>query len=161
MKLRFLQEFNQAVLNRFGAMAESLDLKLKQLADGVFEIASQLYSLRIRLGTGHRVDFLVTLVDNKEKADDANALTGEIGLGVIMEYYGTKLIESRQAAPQDIDAEIARMADLSQHYCVPFLSGKSADWVSIKEFVQTKIEKAGGNMKKYNFPKNVREEWEV
>lgn len=95
MKEEFRESFARAVHKWFGDLAVGLNLRLLQLADGVFAIDSPYFSLRIRASSGHSsdlLDLLVTLVPVQQRFAKFGSGKGEIGLGVIMEYSGDHLL---------------------------------------------------------------------
>ena len=50
---------------------------------------------------------------------------------------------------------------MAEMYCAPYLLGTKDDFEQIKSYVDGLIEKSGIREKKWNFPKNVREEWKL
>jgi hypothetical protein len=165
VKKEFRKSFARSVRKWFGDLAVELSLQLQQVADGFFEIESPHFCLRIRASSGHScnlLDLLVTLVPVEQRFAKFGSGRGEIGLGVIMEYYGDHLGDGSSGSTADnVDHEIKRLAQLTAKYCVPFLRGENSDWVRIREFLDQKIADKGIHARKYNLPKFVRQEWEV
>jgi hypothetical protein len=85
--------FDECVNQFFKPLAQQSKLPLDKLKDGIYEIRGSAFTMRVRRGTGHSRDFLVCLSDNKSRPEslDVDRLDGEIGLGVIAEFYGEKL----------------------------------------------------------------------
>ncbi len=161
MNAESLAEFDRAVTVHFKPLAEGLGSNLGHPAKGMYEIVSGSFTLRVRLGTGHGIDILVTAVPTSSKSVDPSELQGEIGLGVITEFYGAKLETVRSNSREKIEPEVAKLSALSSKFISPFLIGKNTDWERIKAFVENKIADSGIRSKQYNFPKNVRKEWEI
>ena len=61
MKPESFKEFDNAVARFFQPFSERAGFPKRKLRDGIYEIAGQEFVMRIRRGTGHRKDFLVTL----------------------------------------------------------------------------------------------------
>ena len=156
--------FERSVRNCFGQLATKLGLRLAVLPDGIFEIESAQFCMRIRASSGHvsdLVDLLVTLVPVEERFAKFGVEKGEISLGRIMDYYGDGLNASPVSSAERLQAEIKRQAQLALKYGAPFLSGSSRDWSNIEKYVEQKIVEAGIPEMKFDLPKFVREEWEA
>lgn len=157
MKDVFKNWLDNSVQKWFGQLAGTLGLQVEKVTDGVFEIRSDDFWLRISGSRNHGsdlVDLAITLFSNQRKRG--------IGLANIMEFYGDRLISTELVAtPASVDREIERLAQLASKYCKPFLRGVSTDWRKITEFVERKIVDESVRERKYDLPKFVREEWEV
>jgi hypothetical protein len=161
MKALFITEFAVAVPKWFGPLSAKLGAPIKKIGDTLFEIVSESFALRIRLGQGHIKNVLATLIPANERSRDVNNLRGEIGLGVITNYFGDELPKSHIRIAADVDAQMAVLSEYVTKYCSAFLLNKSVEWNSIKEFVEERISKAGIRERKYKFPPKVREEWKL
>ena len=127
---------------------------MKKLRDGIYQIAGRDFAMRIRQGTGHRKDFVVTLAPKVSLPDDLDDLSQEIGLGVVAEYNGKPL-----QVRDDYQREFEEAAKTAETLLVPYLLETKTDFEEIRHFVECKVEESGIRTKKYHFPPNVREEW--
>ena len=151
--------FEIGVADAFQPLAARVGLPLKKLRDGIYEMAGEEFAIRIRRGTGHGKDFLVTLSRKEDVSDDPLQLTGEVGLGVIAEFCGaTADALALRARDGSVDA-FRSSAEAAEHFCLPYVLGRRADFAEIQRFVEDKIQKSGIRTKKFHFPPNVREEW--
>jgi hypothetical protein len=151
--------FEVGVADAFQALAARSGLPLKKLRDGIYEMVGSGFVMRIRRGTGHGKDFLVTLSRKEDISADLLQLTGEVGLAVIAEYGGAVADALALSARDGSLGAFQRAAEGAERFCLPYLFGEKADFSEIQAFVEDKILKSGANTKKYYFPPNVREEW--
>src|SRR6266705_2643473 len=87
------KSFDNVVANFFAPLASRAKVELRRIVEGVYEIEGQGFTARIRYGTGHRKDILVTLLPTSEKPLDVADLSKEIGLGVVAKFHGENLTE--------------------------------------------------------------------
>ncbi len=80
--------FEIGTVDAFEPLAIRAGLPLRKLHDGVYELVGKEFVMRIRRGTGHGKDFLVTLSRKDDVSDKPLELTGEVGLAVLAEYSG-------------------------------------------------------------------------
>jgi hypothetical protein len=154
MKPESIKEFDDAVAKFFKPLANRFEFPITKLRDGIYEITGGAFAVRIRQGTGHRKDFVVTLAPLVLLPDDLDDLSHEIGLGVVAEFNGKQLHECG-----DFQCDFSEAAKFTELLCVPYLLGTKNDFGEIQYFVERKIEESGIQSKKYRFPRNVREEW--
>jgi hypothetical protein len=154
----FSELFDSLVIRYFGLLAKRIGLSLRTLADGAYEIAGKSFLMRIRRGTGHLPSVLVTISETKGRPQDVRDLTGEVGLSVIASFNGVDLPKG-EGRLQDMDAIVAQLATFAEKFGVPYLKEEKQSLAEIREFIENKIREKGIRDKKYNFPKNVREEW--
>jgi len=162
--MEFKESFNQAVRRWFGELASELGLQLVQLEEGVFEIEAPRFCLRIRGHSGHLPELvlLVNLVPIEKRSANFGKEKGEIGVHVIMEYYGDSVPDAFLASSaQAVDGKVKQLAELASRYCVPFLQGETGDWKQIEKFLDQKIVDSGVRGMNFRVPKFVRKEWEV
>jgi hypothetical protein len=162
--MEFKKSFNQAVRRWFGELASGLGLHLVQLDEGVFEIEAPRFYLRIRGHSGHlpELGLLVNLVPIEKRFVKFGKEKAEIGVHIIMEYYGDSVPDAFLASSAEaVDAKVKWLAQLASRYCVPFLRGEAGDWKQIEEFLEQKIVDSGVRDMKFDLPKFVRKEWEV
>jgi hypothetical protein len=151
--------FEVGVGDAFQPLAARAGLPLKKLCAGIYEMSGSEFVMRIRRGTGHGKDFLVTLSRKEDVSADPLQLTGEVGLAVLAEYSGAVADALALTAREGSLSAFRRAADGAERFCLPYLLGRKADFPEIRRFVEDKIQKSGAHTKKYNFPTNVREEW--
>ena len=154
MKSESFKEFDDAVARFFQPFSERAGFPIRKLRNGMYEISGNEFVIRIRRGTGHREDFIITLAPKKSLPSDLDDLGHEIGLNVIAEYNGQQLQES-----DDYQGQFSEGARIAELLLMPYLLGSKTDFEEIQRFVESKVEESGIRTKKYHFPKNVREEW--
>jgi hypothetical protein len=151
--------FDTLAARFFGPLAERAGLALRQVRDGIYEIAGQAFTVRIRRGTGHRKDFLVTLSPTRSGTEDFDDLRSEIGLGVLADYSERPLKPHPLDSLEDWQLAMGEAAEAARELCLPYLLGKQTDLEGVKQFIERRVEESGIRTKKYRFPRNVREEW--
>ena len=149
--------FRDIITPIFKPLADRAGLDFQELRSDIFQITGRNFILRIRRGTGHRKDALITLARDDPARGDLDNLHGEIGLGVIAEYHGLVTPEQDLSSAESFRATLQEVAELTEKICVPYLSGENSDYEQIRAFVARKIEAAGKH--EFRFPPNVREEW--
>lgn len=153
------QQFGEAVVRFFQPLADRASLPLKKLREDIYEITGKGFILRIRRGTGHRKDFVVTLAPAESRSRDLDDLSDEIGLGVVTEYHGQELRAQDVSSLADFQSAVQDAAEMAGEFCLPYLLGTKTDYEEIRRFVERKVDESGIRTKQYNFPPNVREEW--
>ena len=149
--------FGDAVTAVFQPLADRAGFELRKLRSDIYEIAGENFILRIRQGTGHFKDVLVTLAPSTEASLDLDYLTGEIGLNNIAEYHRLTVPEQDICSVEGFYSSLGRLAKVTETVCMPYLLGQKSDYGKIRAFVDSKIEDA---RKQWGpFPSNVREEW--
>jgi hypothetical protein len=151
--------FEIGVVDSFQPLAIRAELPLRKLHDGVYELVGKEFVMRIRRGTGHGKDFLVTLSRREDVSDNPLELTGEVGLAVLAEYGGATADALALTARDGSPGAFRRAAEAAERFCLPYLLGRRIDFADIQQFVEDKIQKSGAYTRKYHFPPNVREEW--
>lgn len=155
--------FDEGVAISFDPLAQRLKLPLRKMAEGVYEIPGRFFALRIRKGTGHTRDFLVTLLERASISETSGSprdlCDGEIGLRVIAAFYGEKLgphmFHTREGYLRAFEDE----SNAAEKFAAPFLLDLRSNFGDIRQFVARKVEEAGIRDKDYRFPPNVRKEW--
>ena len=115
--------------------------------------------MRIRLHTGHKRGLNVLLRPASACKFDENEPGSEYGIGNFMLFKGAQLEEAVIETDEDFLKEAERLAQVAEQFGIPYLIGKGEDFDAIKEMVNQRTEEAVGEIRKYRFPKNVREEW--
>ncbi len=151
--------FELGTLDAFEPLALRAGLPLRKLHDGVYELVGKEFVMRIRRGTGHGKDFLVTLSRKEDVSDNPLELTGEVGLGVLAEYSGATAAALALKARDGSPDAFRRAAEAAERFCLPYLLGRRMDFAGIQQFVEDKILESGALMRKYHFSPNVRDEW--
>lgn len=155
-----IEDFDKAMAQHFAPLvSNNTGLALRKLAEGVYEVCSANFAMLIRHGTGHHKSILVTLLSTKERPTGIEDLSKDIGLGVIAEFYGEKLVESPFDSREDYLREAGKLASAAERFLFPYLLGLRDNLNDVRAFIEQKIENSGIQTKKWNFPKNVREEW--
>ncbi|HWA08330.1 MAG TPA: hypothetical protein VG838_02570 [Opitutaceae bacterium] len=151
-------QFNELMTRFFTPVAKRAGFALNVLREGIYEIAGSKFTMRIRRGTGHHKDFVVTL-SPREPDRDLDDLGGEIGLAVLAEYSGRPLHRHELDSIEDWQLAVEEAAHAADELCVPYLIGQQSDLSGVRRLIEEKIEASGIRTKKYRFPRNVREEW--
>jgi len=153
--------FDEGVARFFGPLAERINLPLRKPKDGIYEITGSTFTMRIRRGIGHTRDFLVCLSEKGSRPESLaiDELGGEIGLGVIAEFYGEKLVVHALHTEEGYLKAFEEAAKATEKFCIPYLLDLRSNFGEIRDFVERKIEASGVRTKEYRFPPNVREEW--
>ncbi len=153
--------FDVAVARLFEPIARRLRLPLIKVRQGVYEITSPHFIMRIRLHTGHARGLNVILRPFTAGDFDENKPGVQYGIGCFMEYYGEKLEETFITVDSDKQfLEQARLlAIAAERYGVPYLLGRGKDLDAIRQIIRERTEKDVEEIKKYRFPRNVRKEW--
>jgi hypothetical protein len=159
--MRDLKLFDRAIARFFEPIARKLSLPLTRVEDGVYEISSPYFILRIRLHTGHARGLNVILRQASTRVFDENEPFVQYGIGCFMEFHSERLEETFVEVNTDDDfMEQARLlAQATERFGIPYLLGKGKDFDAIKEIYKKKAEESVKEIEKYRFPKNVRKEW--
>jgi hypothetical protein len=153
--------FDKAVETFFGPISRRFNLPFSKVRDGIYDIPSPHFIMRVRLDTGHHRGLNVTLRPASFRDFDEDKPGIQLGIGCFIEFYGKKPQDTLIDVFTDKDfLDRARLlAIAAEHYGVPYLLGKGKDWDAVKEVIRKKTEKDTERIKKYRYPKNVREEW--
>jgi hypothetical protein len=151
--------FEKAVTTFFAPIARNHDLPLSRVRDGVYEIASAYFVMRIRLDTGHRRGLNVLLRPASSCHFDENEPGTEYGIGNVMLLEGEEWKEQVIETDVDFLKRAEWLAKASERFGLPYLLGKGKDFEAIKKMVEKRTQNEAEKIKKYRFPKNVRKEW--
>ncbi|HUA67659.1 MAG TPA: hypothetical protein VMA13_03850 [Candidatus Saccharimonadales bacterium] len=153
--------FDEAIAKCFQPIAQDLGLPLSKVSDGVYEISSPYFILRMRLHTGHRRGFNVMLRQTSFREFDENEPFVQYGVGCFMEFHGEDLKQT--FIDIDTDDDFIRqgqlLADATKRYGVAYLEGQGKDFDAVQEIVKKQAQESIEEIKKYRLPKNVRKEW--
>ena len=159
MRSKWHKAFEEAVIRSFQPIATANGMALQKLGDGVFEIRGAEFAIRIRRGTGHLPDFVVTLGLKKSPYSDIYDASGEIGLGWIAEFYGAKLEAPGLLTPENIEQGMQNASLLTGDLCIPYVTGTRNDYANIRAFLDKKKEGISLAYDKMQFPSNVHRKW--
>lgn len=151
--------FDEAVEKFFGPLARKVALPLSKVRDGVYEIASQYFIMRIRLHTGHKRGLNVILRPATECYFDENKPGSQYGIGNFVLLAGEEWKKEPIKTDGDFFIQAQHFASASERFGLPYLLGEGKDFDAVKEMVRKKTELDMKIIKGYRFPKNVREEW--
>jgi hypothetical protein len=151
--------FDEAVEKYFAPIAGALGLLLLRVQDGIYDIPSACFILRIRLDTGHRSGLNVFLRPAEFHQFDENEPGIEYGLGNLMLFKGEPWEDPLIETDDDFVKRAEWLAKMSERFAVPYLLGQENNWEAIKEMVRQRTIPEIEKIKSYRYPKNVREEW--
>lgn len=154
-----LKTFDSVVPDLFASLAQRAKAGLRRVADGVYEIEAQGFTARVRYGTGHRKDILVTLLPTSEKPLELSDLSREVGLGAVAKFCGENLPELSFDNEEEYLAYASALAASAEKFLLPYLLGLRTDFSAIKEFVSKNAREGDREVSEFKFPKNVRKEW--
>jgi hypothetical protein len=159
--MRDSEIFHEAIAKLFAPIARELGLSLTNVDEGIYEIPSPHFILRIRLHTGHRRGFNVILRQASLRKFDENEPFVQYGIGCFMEFYGEDLKQTFIDVDSDDDfmKQAQLLADATKRYGVPYLLGEGKDFDAVQKKVKEQAQENIEEIKKYRFPKNVRKEW--
>jgi hypothetical protein len=166
MKMRDSKLFDQAVAKHFGPISQKLGLLLSKISDGVYEMPSPHFIMRIRLHTGHRRGLNVLFRPASLRDFDESKPGIQYDLGCFMLFQGEDL--KQVMVDVDTDEDFLRQARLlagaTERFGVPYLLGQKNDFESVREFIQKRgepeleqIREMQKNIER-NMP-SVRQEW--
>lgn len=122
--------FDKAVAMFFEPIAQRLRLSLSKVREGVYEIPSPHFILRIRLHTGHARGLNVALRPASLRDFDENTAGSEYGIGCFMLFNGEKLehIYVRVETDEDFLKLAQLLAQATERFGVPYLGGQKNDF---------------------------------
>jgi hypothetical protein len=136
--------FKKAVVTWFGPMAHKLGLPIIQISDGVFEIPSEKFVMRIRLDTGHRSGINVILRPiTAGEFDENDPSIPQYGLGRFMQFYGEKVEKVFIFVGTEAEfLEQARLvAQAADRFVVPFFVGMDEIWKRLQPIFEKTLSK--------------------
>lgn len=126
--------FDEAVLQFFGPIASAAELPLSKVQDGVYEITSPNFVMRIRLHTGHQRGINVILRRASNEAFDEK----HPGYGIVhFVKFGGGEWESDETVRTDTDfmRKAHQFARAAERYGIPQLLGKEDHFNDIEQRV--------------------------
>lgn len=128
--------FDEAVKTFFAPFAQTLSLPLSKIRDGVYEIQSPYFIMRIRLHTGHRRGLNVLLRAASFRDFDENQPGAEYGIGNFALYHGQRIEEPVIETDDDFLSAAQSLAEAARRFGTPYLLGIGGDLEAIKEMVR-------------------------
>jgi len=153
--------FDKAIVKYFAPIARELGLPLAKVSDGIYEIPSPHFIMRIRLHTGHRRGFNVLLRRASFRKFDENEPFVQYDIGCFLELYGEDLKKTFIEVDSDDDfmRQAQLLAEATKRHGVPYLIGKCKDFDAVREIVKKRARENIEKIRELRFPKNVRKEW--
>jgi len=158
--------FDKAVMRFFKPFAQRLGLAIAKIRDGVYEIPSPHFIMRIRLHDGHRRGLNVILRSAKLKDYSEDKPNQEYGIGCLLLFQGEDLkqIIVEVNTDEDFLKQAKLLAEASERFCVPYLLGQKSDFEAVREFMKKRGELDLKRIKQMqrniecNMP-SIRQEW--
>lgn len=160
--------FDKAVAKFFEPIAQKLGLPLAKISDGVYEMPSPYFILRIRLHSGHHRGLNVMLRQSSTRDFDENKPGIEYDVGCFMLFNGEdiKPLLFDVNTDEDFLKKAQLIAEATKHFGVPYLLGQKNDFEAVREFIKKrgepeleKIKEMQNNIER-NLP-SVRQEWVI
>jgi hypothetical protein len=157
-----LETFDFAVSQYFEPMAKRFRLSISHLKDGLYEIQSPYYSMRIEYTEGHiGKQILATLFPTKDRPANVEDRVRKYGVGLIAKYNGVDMQTHPVRAVEDFLSQADHIEKMTEKFCVPYFLGQKNDFEQIESYAEGLIEKSGIRKMKWKLPKNAREEWKL
>jgi hypothetical protein len=146
--------FDRAVKEFFEPIAAKLGLPLGEIREGVYEIASPRFIMRIRLHTGHRRGLNVLLREASAREFDENEPGIEYGIGNFVMADGEEWEERLVETDDDFLRRAEYLVNAAKRFGIPYLLGQKKDFRMVKEMVE---QRAVDNVAKIkNAPKSYQ-----
>jgi hypothetical protein len=161
--MRDSELFDQTVRKFFEPIARSLTLPLTKVEDGIYEIPSPHFILRIRLDTGHARGMNAMLRPASLHNFDENEPGVHYGIGCFIQFHGERLEDTFiEVGSDEAFLEQARLlAKATERYGIPYLLGQGKEWEAVKQMIAAKTEKDVEEIQKYKFPPFVQKRWHL
>ena len=165
--MRDSELFDKATTKYFEPIAQKLGLPFAKIRDGVYEISSSHFIMRIRLDTGHRRGLNVilrpaSLQDYDENKPDA------CGIGCFIKFNGEdwKSLVASVVTDEDFLKLTQMYAQAAERFGIPYLLGQKNDFEAVKEWIRKRGEPELERIKQMqrNIERNmpsVRQEWVI
>jgi hypothetical protein len=164
----YLRIFDSAVVTFFEPIAQKYGFPIVKIKNGIYEIPTPHFILRIALDFERDMGLNVTLREVSLRDFDDRALNVEYGIGCFMLFNG----EDIKPLHFDINTDegylkmAQLLADQTERFAVPYLLGQKDDFEAVREFMKKRSAPAVERMRQMqrnierNMP-NVRQEWPV
>jgi hypothetical protein len=158
--------FDEVVGQFFEPIALKLELPLFKVEDGIYEIPSPFFIVRIRLDTGHARGFNVLLRQTSICDFEDYKPYIQYGIGNFVLFSGEKLESMNIFTDEDFLRQAQLLAEASERFAIPYLLGQKNDLEAIARMVEEngregmeRIKQMQRNIER-NMP-SVRQEWPV
>lgn len=140
------EAFRHAVCRDFGALARECGASLVQVESMIFGFSTPHAVLTVGAYPGHFRGICVKLRP-RETGESVSVKDGtDIGLANVEEMVtglrSTVHTRRRRWAAGEIEEEVAGLAAITRRVAMPFLTTPRGDWLSLREFVDEKIQNA-------------------
>lgn len=162
LAMRDSKIFDQTVAKFFEPIARKLGLSLVRVMEGVYEIYSPYFIMRIRLDTGHsRRGLNVILREASHREFDERAPYIQYDIGCFTQFYGEKLEDTfiDVLTDEDFIKQAQLLAQAAERYGAPYLLGQGKDFEIIKEVYRKKGAEAAKKWENVQFPSFVKKGW--
>jgi hypothetical protein len=132
--MRDSELFDKAVTTYFGPIAQKLGLPFTKVRDGIYEISSSYFIMRIRLHTGHARGLNVILRPTSlENYDESKP--GGLGIGCLMQFNGenSKPLSGWVRTNEDFLKLTQLHAQAAERFGIPYLIGEKDDFEAVRE----------------------------
>jgi len=138
LKMRDSELFDKAVAKFFQPIAQKLGLPLTKIREGIYEIASPHFILRIRLDDGHHRGLNVILRLASLRDFDERKPGIQYGIGCFMLFNGEdeKSLHFDVITDEDFLKNAQFLAEATQRFGVPYLLGQKNDFEALREFIK-------------------------
>lgn len=155
--------FDEAIAKYFAPFARDIGLPISKMSDGIYEITSPYFILRVRLHTGHRrgLNVLMRLSKYREFSDDDRTPGVMYGIGCFMENsckdWQNKFVDVE--TDDDFRKQTELLAEAAKQFLAPYLLGEKKDFQVIKETWDRKGKAAAAEIRKLKFPSFAQKRW--
>jgi hypothetical protein len=163
--MRDSQLFDEAVARYFRPQAERHGLSFTKIEDGIYDVGSGSFIMRIRLHTGHARGLNVMMRSSEflNFGDDTHTPGVMYGIGCFIEHAGQDwrefFIEVDSNETFLRQAEI--LAQAAERFLIPYLLGHRNDFCAIKANWDAKAARELEDLKKLKFPSFVQKRWHL
>lgn len=158
--------FDQAVAKFFEPIALKLRLPLVKIRDGIYEMQSPYFIMRVRLHNGHARGFNVILRQASMRDFDERKPDIQYSIGCFILFQGEDLKQIMVEVNTDEDflKQAKLLAEATERFGVPYLLGQKNDFEAVREFMKKRGEPELERIKQLqrNIERNlpfVRQEW--
>ncbi|HVV49653.1 MAG TPA: hypothetical protein VHO06_08340 [Polyangia bacterium] len=120
--------FERAIEAHFAPVITGAGLTLARIAAGVYEVAGREIAMRLRAGTGHKKDMLMTLVRRRGRTGDPYDLHDEIGAGWFAKQVGITMPEFSVDSEEGYMRSAFDLAQVAKTALLPYLLGTRLDF---------------------------------
>jgi len=162
--------FDKTAEKLFAPIANKLGLPFFKVADGIYEIPSPYFIMRIRLDTGHSSRGLNVILRKTTLPDFVDNKVGyQLGIGCFRLFNGEELKPPclRVFTDTEFLQQAEWYAEEAEHSGVPYLLGLKDDFEAVQNFMAKRSEPEVKRIREMNarilrnMRGQVREEWPV